>query len=279
MSRIEELREFLPSVDADLQRFFPFQIEKVSATGNKDDPAGTYFVRGLASVYNQWSLDLGGFRERVLPGAFDDVLQTDGLHVLHVWDHDTSKTLSSTRNGTLELKSVADGLQYYSKVAPTSYAADLRILLTRGDIDQSSFAFTVEDDEWRVITEGDTEVVERDIRKVDGLYDVTTCAMGAYPQTTSALAVRSIAAGRKAAVAIPRDLVASTEEGPEADAAPDEVGPEEQVAPEKAGELTPPEDREARERERELWRQTLMAEHRRTREFVFGVNNDEGDKR
>ncbi len=200
-ARLHELQRLLPEVDPNLQRFFPFTVEKVSATGDAADLPGTYFVRGLASVYNQWSLDLGGFRERVLPGAFDDVLRGDP-HVLHVWDHDTSKTLSSTRNGTLELSSVDAGLQYYSKVAPTSYAQDLRILLERGDIDQSSFAFTVEEDEWRFLETEEEEIVERSIIKVGGLYDVTTCAMGAFPQTDAQIAVRSLLKASRATAGV-----------------------------------------------------------------------------
>lgn len=195
--RLQELREFVTEVDADLQRYFPFTVEKVAASGAADDLPGTYFVNGLASVYNKWSLDLGGFRERIKPGAFDAVLKTDP-HVLHVWDHDTSKTLSSTRNGTLEIKSAKDGLHYHSKVAPTSYAKDLEILLRRRDIDQSSFAFIPEEDEWRYIEEDGKEIAERTITKIGELFDVTTCAMGAYPQTDAALAVRSLAKRKQA---------------------------------------------------------------------------------
>jgi HK97 family phage prohead protease len=202
-ARLNELREFLPEVDRDLQRFFPFTVEKVSASGDASDMPGTYFVNGLASVYNKWSLDLGGFRERIQPGAFDAVLKTDP-HVLHVWDHDTSRTLSSTRNGTLELKSIDEGLHYHSKVAPTTYARDLEILLRRGDIDQSSFAFTVDSEgsEWELLEEDGVEFVQRTILKngISGLFDVTTCAMGAYPQTGAALAVRSMLKAKREAV-------------------------------------------------------------------------------
>jgi uncharacterized protein len=191
--RVQELRDFVATVDPNLQRFFPFVVEEVRDSGAGK---GQYTVRGHASVYDQWSLDLGGFRERVLPGAFDNALTGDP-HVLHLWDHDTRFVLSSTRNKTLELKSDTTGLAYWSRVAPTSYAADLRVLLERGDIDQSSFAFTVEKDEWRIVDEGGLEIVERSIVEVAELFDVTTCAMGAYPQTDSVLAVRSMANNKR----------------------------------------------------------------------------------
>jgi HK97 family phage prohead protease len=88
---------------------------------------------GHAAVFNRWSLDLGGFRERIKKGAFDEVLSRDP-HVVHVIDHDTAKILASTRSKSLDLSIDPKGLRYWSKVAPTSYANDLRILLERGDI-------------------------------------------------------------------------------------------------------------------------------------------------
>lgn len=194
VSRIEEVREFVQTIDRDLQRTFPFVVEEVRDSGAG---GGVYTVKGHAAVFNKWSLDLGGFKERVKKGAFDRVISEDP-HVLHLWDHDTSKALSSTRSTTypLELRVDPQGLHYYSKVAPTSYSEDLRVLLDGGVISQSSFAFTVAKDEWRLIEEDGDERVERTIVEVDQLFDVTTCAMGAYPTTDSALALRSMVSGR-----------------------------------------------------------------------------------
>lgn len=198
VDRLAEVRDFVRSVDRDLQRTFPFEVEEVRDSGSG---SGVYTVKGHAAVFNKWSLDLGGFRERVLPGAFDEVLSRNP-HVLHLWDHDTSKALSSTRSKDypLELRTDPAGLRFYSKVAPTSYSSDLRTLLEGGVIDQSSFAFIPAKggDEWRIKEDDDgREIVERDITAVAELFDVTTCAMGAYPTTDSALAVRSLASGRR----------------------------------------------------------------------------------
>jgi HK97 family phage prohead protease len=193
--RLAEVREYVHAAEAarDLFHTFPesFQVEEVRDSGAG---AGVYAIRGLAAVHNKWSLDLGGFRERIRPGAFDNVLSRDP-QVLHVWDHDTSKALSSTRGKTyrLELNSISSGLKFYSRVAPTTYSGDLRILMEDGVIDQSSFAFTVEKDEWRI---RDDDTIERDVVEVRDLFDVTTCAMGAYPATESLLAVRSIMSRR-----------------------------------------------------------------------------------
>jgi HK97 family phage prohead protease len=195
VNRLAEVRDFVREVDADLQRTFPFEVEEVRDSGSG---AGIYTVKGHAAVFNKWSLDLGGFREKIKPGAFDETLSRNP-HVLHLWDHDTSRALSSTRSTQypLELRTDPSGLRFYSKVAPTSYSNDLRTLLEGGVIDQSSFAFTVAKDEWKISGEDEDEVVERTIIEVKDLFDVTTCAMGAYPTTDSALAVRSLSLGRQ----------------------------------------------------------------------------------
>jgi HK97 family phage prohead protease len=198
MSRIDEMRDFVQAVDPELQRSFPFEVEEVRDSGAG---GGVYTVKGHAAVFNKWSLDLGGFRERIKKGAFDEALSKDP-HVLHLWDHDTTRALSSTRSSTypLELRVDPNGLHFYSKVAPTSYSEDLRVLLEGGVISQSSFAFTVKNDEWRMTEQDGDEIVERTILEVEDLFDVTTCAMGAYPTTDSALAVRNLSLGRSSAI-------------------------------------------------------------------------------
>jgi HK97 family phage prohead protease len=197
--RLSEVRDFVREVDRTLHRSFEFRVDDVSDSGSG---GGQYTMVGHAAVFNRWSLDLGGFRERVKKGAFDEVLSRDP-HVLHTWDHDTALVLSSTRNKTLELSVDPKGLRYWSKVAPTSYAADLRVLLERGDINQSSFAFTVDKDQWVIREEDGEEIVERTIIQVGDLFDVTTCAMGAYPTTDADLALRTLISGRTPVVSLP----------------------------------------------------------------------------
>jgi HK97 family phage prohead protease len=145
-------------------------------------------IRGHASIFNRLSLDLGGFRERIAPGAFTDAL--DGNPDVHaLWDHDTRLVLARTKNKTLDLREDPNGLHFWAKVADTSYARDLRVLMERGDVDQASFAFTVAPggDEWNIHEEDGEEVVERTINKIGELFDVTVTAQGAYPQTDTSV--------------------------------------------------------------------------------------------
>lgn len=153
---------------------------------------GAAIIRGHAAVFDRLSHDLGGFRTRVAPGAFDQVLDRNpDVHLL--WDHDTRYTLARTRSQTLELRADPRGLHVYAQLAPTSYAADLVALMRRGDVDQMSFACLIGEDEW--VENSDGEIV-RTIQQVDELYDVTVCAQGAFPQTDSRLVTAARAAGR-----------------------------------------------------------------------------------
>lgn len=198
------------------RRELPIVNDEVRDSGAGD---GQFTMRGHAAVFDQWSLDLGGFREKIAPSAFDEVLSRNPDAWL-LWDHDTRYVLARTSNKTLELRLDPRGLHYWARVAPTSYAADLRVLMERGDIDQASFAFTVAKDEWRITGEGDDERVERTILEVADLYDVTVTAMGAYPQTDSQVAreravdyatrTGRLPGGATVVEALPGDIATST---------------------------------------------------------------------
>jgi HK97 family phage prohead protease len=153
-------------------------------------PNEGFTLRGYAAVYNQTSHDLGGFREQIAPGAFDEVLTTNpDVHL--TWDHDTRYVAARTKNNTLHLSSDDTGLLIDAQVGNYTWAKDLRTALERGDINQGSFAFNVAEggDEFAADDDGN---VMRTINNIGGLYDVTVTAQGAYPQTSLA-AVRSLA--------------------------------------------------------------------------------------
>jgi uncharacterized protein len=138
-------------------------------------------VRGYAAVYDKLSENLGGFRELIAPGAFDGVLEDDVRALLN---HDSNLILGRTKSGTLRMGIDDKGLWYEYDSPDTSYARDLLISLERGDVDQSSFQFTVEDDEWK---EDEEQRYVRTIKKVRRLYDVSPVTFPAYPDATVAL--------------------------------------------------------------------------------------------
>lgn len=148
-------------------------------------------VRGYAALFNSTSENLGGFRERIEPGAFDEVLKND---VRALMNHDPNKILGRTTSGTLRLGQDEKGLWYEYDSPDTSYARDLLVSMDRGDVDQSSFQFQIErgGDKWDL---GEDGLALRSISKVKRLLDVSPVTIPAYPDTT--VAKRSMEAIQK----------------------------------------------------------------------------------
>ena len=144
-------------------------------------------VVGYASVFNTLSNDLGNFREIIAPGAFDGRLDDD---VRLMVNHE-GLPLARTTNGTMRLSTDDTGLKYEAEIANTSTGRDILELLKDGTVNQSSFAFTVEDDSWEV-SEG---INVRTINKVSRLYDTSIVTYPAYNQASVAL--RSLEAWKK----------------------------------------------------------------------------------
>ena len=107
---------------------------------------GSDKLGGYALKYNRLSQNLGGFVERIAPGALAKTLR-DGGDVLCRYQHDDLYLLGRTLSGTLRLQSDADGLDYEVDLPATTYARDLAELAGRGDVQHSSFAFRTLADE------------------------------------------------------------------------------------------------------------------------------------
>jgi hypothetical protein len=125
-------------------------------------------------VYNS-ETNLGHFREVIRPGAFDDVLDND---VRALINHDPNLILGRTTNGTLELSVDERGLKYKVKLGDQQYAKDFYESVKRGDISQSSFAFTIDKQSWN------EERTVRSVDKVRQLLDVSPVTYPAYAAAT-----------------------------------------------------------------------------------------------
>ena len=157
-----------------------FNVQNLELRQEGDDNV----VVGYGSVFNTLSNELGGFREIIAEGAFDGRLQDD---VRFLINHD-GLPLARTTNGTLRLSTDERGLKYEAKVANTSIGRDLVELMRNGTINQSSFAFIVEDDSWEV-RDG---MNVRTINKVSRLYDVSAVTYPAYESASASVALRSM---------------------------------------------------------------------------------------
>lgn len=197
-------------------------------------------IEGYGSVFNERSLDLGGFVEMIAPGAFDGVIERSDVKCY--LDHKPEKgILARSRNGKGSLSLVVDekGLRYEFDAPHTNLGDEVVEGLKRGDYSQSSFAFTVDDEIWTKEEDGS---YLRTITKIGGLYDVSIVANPAYEGTSVAL--RSLDAF-KAQEEIPvevREEEPKVEETP-VEEAPVEETPVEENKPEVQEETEPKENR------------------------------------
>lgn len=132
-------------------------------------------IEGYAANFEQVT-DLGYFKEQIARGAFDEVMGDDVRLLLN---HDGAP-MARTKNGTLELSIDESGLKYRAALADTQDGRDLYKLIKRGDISQSSFAFTIQDQEWN------ESRTMRTVTKMARLLDVSPVTYPAYPTTTVA---------------------------------------------------------------------------------------------
>ena len=153
-------------------------------------------VEGYASNF-EVEYDLGYFKETVARGAFDDVMQDDVRFLLN----HTGAPLARTTNGTLELSVDEQGLKYRAALADTQDGRDLYKLIKRGDISQSSFAFTIEADEWS------EDRSTRTITKVGKLLDTSAVTYPASP--TASVYARNMAAAAQEVEELKDEQVAS----------------------------------------------------------------------
>jgi uncharacterized protein len=168
-------------------------------------------LRGYAALFDSWSHPLPGdgftFRERIVPGAFDAVLADPDLDVIGNYEHVNAQMLGRSSSGTLRLFTDSVGLGFEIDPPNTNLGRDILELTKRGDLRGCSFAFTCSDD-GADLAEGADGIMDRSIRQVSGLYDVSIVTTPAYPNT--ALAVRSIKAWKQSSSA-PAVLLATVD--------------------------------------------------------------------
>jgi HK97 family phage prohead protease len=168
-------------------RFKP--ADKVTGTANverrtyemelrMDDKSGKPQISGYAAVYDSESeLFYGNFREKIARGAFDNADMSD---VRALFNHDPNFVLGRTKNNTLTLELDERGLRYTITPPDTQLVRDLVIEpMKRGDVSQSSFGFTLMDDEW----DESGEYPIRTLTRIGEVMDVSPVTFPAYTET------------------------------------------------------------------------------------------------
>lgn len=140
--------------------------------------------KGYAAVFDAEANIGGMFIEKIERGAFAHALTNSDIHA--VYNHDSNFVLGRNKSGTLVLSEDEKGL--YVEIDPpnTSQARDIMELVKRGDVDQMSFAFSMQGgaETWDDTGE---DLPVRTIHKFGELFDVTITPRGAYSQTSIGL--------------------------------------------------------------------------------------------
>jgi len=157
------------------REFRNFTVSEIRAATAED---GQKKISGYAAVFNELSDDLGGFKEKVAPGAFTATLEKDDIRSL--WNHNSDYPLGRVKARTLSVSQDLRGLKFEINPPDTQYARDLLVSIERGDVNQMSFSFFTDDDNWENVN----GVYIRTLLAVT-LLEVSPVTFPAYPQTSA----------------------------------------------------------------------------------------------
>jgi len=151
------------------------EVEQLEVRETEDEKRK---ITGYAAVFEKLSEPLFGFREKIAQGAFAEAIEKDDVRAL--WNHDPNYVLGRNKSGTLRMEENKKGLKIEIDPPETQWANDLLTSIRRGDVDQMSFGFMVEEEEW------DRKNKDEPIRTLNKvrLFDVSPVTYPAYPQTS-----------------------------------------------------------------------------------------------
>ena len=133
-------------------------------------------IFGTATVFNS-TYDMGWYEEEMDTEA---LANADMKDVVALFNHDQNMVLARTSSGTLKLNVTGNAMEYEFEAPNTTLGNDLLEMVRRGDVYQSSFAFTVDKEKWEENTGNKPKRIIRSIKKV---YDVSPVTYPANPDT------------------------------------------------------------------------------------------------
>ena len=139
-------------------------------------------IGGIAAVVNSVT-DLGYFEEVIIPGAFDYALSRE-YDIRCLFNHEAELILGRTKAETCKVFVNADGNLEYTWIPDYENPTHMSVVrsIMRGDITQSSFAFTIKEQTWTDSTKYGT-MGKRTITMIDELFDVSPVTYPAYSDT------------------------------------------------------------------------------------------------
>jgi len=144
------------------------------------DDSDDLVIEGYFAVFDSPYVLWDGATEIVKPGAFAGCLSGD---IRALIDHDTRLVLGRTKAGTLTLREDARGLYGTIKInRDDADAMSLYARVQRGDVDQCSFGFDIEEETFVDLGGGQCRW---EINKVNPLYEVSVVTYPAYEETAA----------------------------------------------------------------------------------------------
>ena len=157
------------------------EIRNVTYKVSSDEEKRT--IEGYAALFNVLSDGLGDdFEEIIESGAFDGVLANSDVKAFI--NHDSHRGLLARcrkGKGSLVLGVDVKGLHFGFEAPKTALGEEALENVRRGDVDECSFAFTVESDTWEQKPEGSWK---RTIHKFKQIFDVSLVYDAAYSKTS-----------------------------------------------------------------------------------------------
>lgn len=165
----------------------PF-VDGVEVRSEERENGARLVLTGTAIRYGARSKNLGGFRERIMPGSATEVLQK--ADVMAFEEHRSDRYLGRLGNGTLRLLDTRESLRYEVELPDTTVGREVAALAQRGDYRGSSFGFRALDETW---TEDEDGLVLRTITAFGALRDVGPTVSPAYDDSVAETALRRLA--------------------------------------------------------------------------------------
>lgn len=138
-------------------------------------------IEGYALLFDIQS-DALPFDEVIERGALDGVIEKSDVFAL--LNHSQSRGVlarSKKGSGSLTLSVDSKGLKYRFEAPKTALGDELLENIKRGEVDESSFAFTVSQDKWEKQSNGRWK---RSVQKLEEIFDVSPVYNAAYSATS-----------------------------------------------------------------------------------------------
>lgn len=149
------------------------------------------YVEGYALLFEHESRNLGGWTEIISRDAFKEADTSNVVARIH---HKDEYIIGRNKSGTLTLTFDDKGLFYSVLLGDSTAARDLKDMLERGDIDESSFAFDIDwanDGYKRIDRSDENKIPLYRLEKAKTLYDVAPVVNAAYSNTVTGVSKRN----------------------------------------------------------------------------------------